>query len=206
MKKWIQFILMILGVGFLASLTLNFVKARKNNSNEEGKNFKHDISMNYYIDNGDNTTSTLMFMNVSVVTDSEEEFEDLDSLYEFMASNAITESRTFEYQGEGNLPSQTVEVTYYLLPTTGRSEGLIDEETSGNILAVYYMQGYGISAIFETPEGFDADTPMIMIPIGEGYNNNDEYCIMDLTDTVSKTNKELTQSMSYDAFESEYFR
>lgn len=205
MKKWIQFILMILGVGFLASLTLNFIKAKKNNSNEEGKNFKHDISINYYKDNGDNTTETLMFMNVSVVTDSEEEFEDFDSLYNYMITNGITEPRTFE-DIDGNLPPQTVEVTYYLLPTTGRSEGLIDSETSGNILALYYMQDYGIFAIFEDPEGIDADIPFIMIPIIEGYNDFDELLILDFTDTVSKTNKELSQSMSYDAFESEYSR
>lgn len=60
MKKWIEFILLILGIGFIASLTAKAFKkneTNENNDSNECKNYKHMISLKYFEE--DNTYPTI---------------------------------------------------------------------------------------------------------------------------------------------------
>lgn len=195
MKKWIQFILMILGVSFIASLTLNFVKAKKKETTvDEGKNYNHQIKLKQYIvfqDEGfPETHFDIADIIVNIVTESADEFT-LLSLSNYIDSNVKTETHTYNIGGE--LETQTE--TYYILPATGTV--FFAEDDSADICGIAYWPGDGIFALsWDCPQnnidaygGFWATALDTVIP---------HY--LEITDTVTRTNNELTQSMTIEDF------
>lgn len=179
MKKWIEFILLILGIGFISSLTFKFIKEMKSKTNEnevvEKTNYKHSMNISY-VNLEELGLDLDLNLNFEIITDEEEEF-DFDKLTNYISSHSI----------ENNVEGYTI--VAFITDASGKFNNADDIEY---ICFNPSAEGFVTIDDEDAHIGFtiaNSNFETLYIPdrlVLSGHVN--------LTDTVTRTNDELTVS------------
>lgn len=184
MKKWIEFLLIILGVGFITSITLNFIKG-KNKEEETIKNYKHTINIkNVCEGNVDEYQMRNADFTFELITSTNDKITSLDDLVELFNDNLKTytlNNSSFEY---------------FVLDATGTC--ICHDSQSGlDIKAFNYIKYSDNEAYFEMISELIPDlalsSPYFSFYIENGSVDGETYTLS-ITDTVEETTNSISVS------------
>ena len=182
MKNFIKIILMILGIGFLTSLTFNFVNKKKKTDTKEEVvvnddklyfvGFKHDIRIKVRLKNPDNNTYSSVFYNFVfpiIETDTTKYDLELDDMFDL--TEYLTNSGEKTYIVENSFTNPYYELKHY------NNDG----DSGSDISAIRFSYGDGlfdfgkIELLNEFGEWVDIPTTTGSYNFVLEYNFTDSY-------------------------------